>query len=84
MNRHTMRLLEFERIRRSVCDHALTEEARATLARQRILTNPDEVDALKQDVTLLKACLLSTVRAPVTSFPSIDAAVDRVRKEGVV
>ena len=84
MNRHTMRLLEFERIRRSVCDHALTEEASATIARQRILTDPDEVDALKRDVTLLKTCLLSTIRTPATSFPSIDAAVDRVRKEGVV
>jgi DNA mismatch repair protein MutS2 len=84
MNRHTLRVLEFETIRRAVRDRLLSEESVAILKRSRILTDGSELDALKRTVALMKSLLLSTVRFPSPAFPVVSPALARVEKDGVV
>ncbi|MFW6214224.1 MAG: endonuclease MutS2, partial [Spirochaetota bacterium] len=84
MNRHTIRVLEFEQIRRAVCDRALTTEGFRSLKRMRVPVNRTEVEGLAADVALLKRLLLATVRSPSMSFPDVSNPVARVEKEGIV
>ena len=84
MNRHTLRVLEFESIRRAVRDRLLCEESEKPLKKARVLTDRSELTALKQSVAVMKSYLLSTVRFPSLSFPSVSPSLRRLEKEGVV
>lgn len=84
MNRHTLRVLEFESIRRDVGARLLCEESSPVLRKSRILTDAQPLAVLKRQVSLVKSLLLSTVRFPSLSFPAISPSLRRLEKEGVV
>ena len=84
MNRHTLRVLEFERIRRTVRDRLMTQEADSVMRVQRVLTEEQSLRQLKRSVQALKSMLLSPVRFPSLSFPAVHGSVERLAKTGVV
>ncbi len=84
MNRHTLRVLEFEKIRHAVRDRCLTEEAARTIRRAHVATSADEVRLQLDRVGILKACLSSTVRYPGLDFPPVSRTLDQLAKEGIV
>ena len=84
MNRHTLRVLEFEKIRARVRDRCLTAEAARALRKERISTDRDEIGMLLGRVGLVKRCLGVTTEFPTLSFPPIAHPLERLEKEGVV
>ncbi len=84
MNRHTLRVLEFEKIRHSVRERCLTEEAARSIRKAHVATSAEEVRLLLDRVGVLKACLSSTVRFPSIGFPPISGTLDQLAKEGIV
>ncbi len=84
MNRHSLRVLEFEKIRAQVRNRCLTAEAAHALRRERIATDPSEVRALHDEVALLTRVLATTVETPTLAFPPVARTLERLEKEGVV
>ncbi len=84
MNRHGLRVLEFEKIRGRVRDRCLTDEASTAIRRERVQTDPDRIRALLDRVGVLKSCLASTVESPDLGFPPVTGILERLSREGVV
>ncbi len=84
MNRHSLRVLEFEKIRHRVRERCLTEEAAAAIRRERVRTEAEPIGAILDRVAVLKSCLATTIGFPDVSFPPITGTLDRVSKEGTV
>ncbi|MFW5689492.1 MAG: endonuclease MutS2, partial [Spirochaetota bacterium] len=84
MNRHTLRVLEFEKIRQRVRDRCLTAESAREVRRARIATDPAEVASLLERVGTIRRCLAVTTEFPTLSFPPVASTLDRLAKEGTV
>lgn len=84
MNRHTIRVLEFETVRAEIREYCLTTEGSERLRRERVLTNTEEVDSLLAKSRALRACLEGTAEFPSLAFPEIETTLARLEKEGVV
>lgn len=84
MNRHTLRVLEFEIIRREVRSYCLTAEAARLVRRERIHADRSDIELLLDQVSAVRFCLLTTVEWPTLRFPPVEAVVDRVALDGVV
>ena len=84
MNRHTIRVLEFEKIRTQLREYCLTAEADETLRRERVRLDPEEVELLLSISGALRRCLESTVEFPALSFPPMDSVLAELEKEGAV
>lgn len=84
MNRHSLRVLEFEKIRHRVRERCLTDEAAAAIRRERVRTDAELIRAMLDRVAVLKSCLATTVGFPHVSFPPVTVILDRVSKEGIV
>lgn len=84
MNRHSLRVLEFEKIRAQVRTRCLTAEAAHAIRRERIATDPGEVRELHDRVALLTRVLATTVETPTLAFPPVQSTLERLEKEGVV
>ena len=84
MNRHTLRVLEFEKIRQRVRDRCLTAEAAREIRKARISTDVTEVERLLDRVGIVKRALGATTEFPVLSFPPVAHTVERLAKEGIV
>ncbi|MFP4114506.1 MAG: endonuclease MutS2 [Spirochaetota bacterium] len=84
MNRHTLRVLEFEKIRRQVRDRCLTAEAARALTRERVATSASEIAELLDRVGVVKRCLGTTTEFPSLGFPPVSHTLERLSKEGIV
>ena len=84
MNRHTLRVLEFEKIRHAVRERCLTDEAARSIRRAHVATSADEIRLQLDRVGVLKACLASTVRFPTLGFPPVSGTLDQLEKPGIV
>ncbi len=81
-NEHTLRLLEFSRIREDAAGYTLSEEGRDAMLAEEPRENPAEVAAIKAAVAELMGRFLDGESAPALSFPPIGAAVKRLAKQG--
>ncbi|MCK4514623.1 MAG: hypothetical protein KAU31_05155, partial [Spirochaetaceae bacterium] len=84
MNRHTIRVLEFEKIRTQLREYCLTTEADETLRKERVRLDPGEVQQLLSISRALRRCLESIVEFPALSFPPMDTVLTELEKEGAV
>ncbi|HKJ85454.1 MAG TPA: hypothetical protein VKA06_05230, partial [Spirochaetia bacterium] len=84
MNRHSLRVLEFEKIRSRVRDRCLTAEGARSVSRERLETDEAELARLLDHVGVVKTALGTGVDAPALSFPPVATTLDRAEKEGSV
>jgi dsDNA-specific endonuclease/ATPase MutS2 len=84
VNRHTLRVLEFEKIRTRVRDRCLTAEAARAIGRDRLETDPGKVRSLLDSVELLTRLLATPTEFPTVAFPPVERTLARAEKEGVV
>ena len=84
MNRHTLRVLEFEHVRALVRDRCLTYEGAKAVRAARLLTDENELALELERVGAVRRCIESPVRLPAVDFPSITDPLARLAKEGVV
>lgn len=84
MNRHTIRVLEFEKIRTQLREYCLTTEADEALRLERVRTDPGEVEELISTSRALRRCLESIAEFPTLSFPPMDRVLGELEKEGAV
>lgn len=81
MDEHTLKLLEFDRIRTSVAGYCLSDEGREVLESELPLSNPHEVSALKKSVSHILAGLRET-GSPSITFPPVQRAAALIGKPG--
>jgi DNA mismatch repair protein MutS2 len=84
VNRHSLRVLEFEKIRAQVRNRCLTAEAAQAIRHERIVTDAAELRALHDEVALVTSALATTVETPTLAFPPVQSTLERLEKEGVV
>jgi DNA mismatch repair protein MutS2 len=84
MNRHTIRVLEFERIRSELCESCLTSDASETLHKERVRVDSAEIAKLISQAQAVRRCLESKSEFPAAGFPSIRPSLRRLEKEGAV
>ncbi|MEE8441254.1 MAG: endonuclease MutS2, partial [Spirochaetia bacterium] len=84
MNRHTIRVLEFEKIRTKLREYCLTTEADEALRKERVRTDPDEVEQLLSTSRAVRRCLESTAEFPGLTFPPLLIVLAELEKEGAV
>lgn len=84
MNEHTLRLLEFDRIRDELCGYALTEGARRQLRESGFATEPEPLAGRLSLAVALRRCLERIDELPSLSFPDIAELLPRLSKEGTV
>jgi DNA mismatch repair protein MutS2 len=84
VNRHALRVLEFEKIRTQLRQHCLTAEADEALHKERVRQDPAEIDELISLSTALRRCLQSTVKFPMLSFPPLEDLLVTLEKDGSV
>ena len=81
-NEHSLRLLEFARVREDVAAYCLSEEGRSLLLSEEPREGAAEVAAIKEAVSSLLGLFQEGEEAPSLSFPGIGLASRRVAKEG--
>ncbi len=84
MNRHSFRVIEFEKIRAQVRDRCLTREAESVIRKQRILVDRAEIAETLDQVDLLRTLLETTISSPTLSFPSQSETLVRISREGTM
>ena len=84
MDAHTIELLEFERIRETVGEYCLTEEARSGLKTFDFVTDRGELTVGREYVGAFVELLTGTVEFPSVEFPPVADAIVRARKPGAV
>jgi DNA mismatch repair protein MutS2 len=84
VNRHTIRVLEFEKILTQLRQHCLTTEADDALRRERVRQDPAEIDHIISLSRALRRCLESTVEFPGLSFPPLEDVLAGLQKDGAV
>ena len=84
MNRHSLRVIEFEKIRSRLREHCMTAEGSQIIRKQKIMAERGEIDAVLDRVDLLRTLLTSVVRSPSLSFPELSDALSRLAVEGTV
>ena len=82
MNRHTIRVLEFEKIRSRLREHCLTAEADVDLRNERISSDRDTVRQHIETAKAVRLCLESTTEFPTLSFPALRDILAVLEKEG--
>jgi DNA mismatch repair protein MutS2 len=81
-NEHSLRLLEFARVRADVADYCLSEEGRDQVLAEEPREEAAEVRAIKEAVLPLVALFQAGAEPPSLSFPSIGLARKRIVKVG--
>ena len=81
-NEHSLRLLEFARVRENVGGYCLSEEGRELLLSEDPRDYPAEVSAIKEAVSSVIGLFQSGAEPPSLSFPEIGLAARRLAKEG--
>lgn len=81
-NEHTLKLLEFSRIREDAAGYALSDEGREAMLAEEPRSSAAEVAAIKAAVAELIGRFLDGESAPALSFPSVASAVKRLAKQG--
>jgi DNA mismatch repair protein MutS2 len=84
MNEKTLKLLEFDAIRRRVAACALSEEAARRIAADLPLREPPAVRELKRQVSFLLDRLNSGDEEPRGSLPDIAAVLPKLEPEGTI
>ena len=84
MNRHTIRVLEFDKIRAELQSLCLTGEAEAALRKERVSLDASEVSAQIAASQSVRRCLQSEYAFPQVSFPETSEPLRRLEKEGAV
>jgi len=84
VNRHTIRVLEFEKIRTQLREYCLTTEADESLRRERVSLDSGEVGQLLAKAGALRRCLESVVKFPAVTFPPVGSVLNELEKEGAV
>ena len=83
MNEHSLRLLDFQRIREDLAGYCLSEEGRASVLASLPLVEPSSVLALKAAAISLRTALSGDRPLPELAFPPLDSAVKAISKEGM-
>lgn len=84
MNKHTLRVLEFEKVRALVRERCLTVEANQVLRRERVSTDHQEISAKLDRVSLARRLLTTTVTFPSIAFPDTRNLLNKLGVEGSV
>jgi DNA mismatch repair protein MutS2 len=83
MHEHSLRRLDFFRLRERLEGYCLSYEGQALMRSTLPCSRPESVQALKQDLALLVDALQNRDLPPL-SFPNIEALVPKAQKEGVL
>ncbi len=84
MSNHTLRVLEFEKVRAMIGDRCLSEEGRYYIAEQAILTDAEAVQVAQQLTSEYRGFLENGDEPQMLQFPPIREAVQRLRAGGAV
>ncbi len=84
MNEHTIRLLQFDRIREELCSYAFTENARDAIRNQGFFADLAELQANLSLAVSYRRCLVRIDELPGLTFPEIRTFLPRLEKEGTV
>ncbi|HUX11836.1 MAG TPA: hypothetical protein VMW87_02340, partial [Spirochaetia bacterium] len=84
MNEHTIRLLQFDRIREELCTYALTEDARDLIRNQAFFTQLAELLPNLSLAVSYRRCLVRIDELSGLAFPEIRPFLPRLEKEGSV
>ncbi len=80
---HSLRRLDFFRLRERIEGYCLSYEGQALMRSTLPCSRPESVQALKQDLALL-VDVLQNRDIPPLSFPNIETLVPKAQKEGVL
>lgn len=84
MDKHTLKLLEFEMILASLGEYCFSEQGRDALQLQPIATTPEDVKASLNLTTSLRKILESGEALPELDFPALTPFLPRLQKGGSV
>jgi DNA mismatch repair protein MutS2 len=84
MNEHTLRLLQFSRVKEALADLCAGEETRRSLEHAPLFTDPAEVERELGRVSGLHALLAAGRNFPALDLPDIARPLTTLKKEGTV
>ncbi|MFQ3619736.1 MAG: endonuclease MutS2 [Spirochaetales bacterium] len=82
MNRHTLELLEFQRVREEVESYTFSEEGRNRLAQEPFLTQPKDLEKVRELVGAFRKLYDQVTDFPSLRFPAISDTLRKVEKAG--
>ena len=84
MERHTVELLEFEKIRTELAGYCRSGEGKELLFEQDFIRSPEELENFTTLVTHYRALLESGGRFPEVDFPPVSPILDKLDAPGTV
>jgi DNA mismatch repair protein MutS2 len=84
MDQHTLRLLEFQKIRDELCEYCFSSQGRELIGIQAILTDPAQVKELLENSLAMRILLSRADQSPPLDFPDMGSFLPRLEKQGAV